>query len=228
MSNMYDNAKTWNPFKGCLFDCSYCRPSFQAQAKRQKHNCQGCYEYTPHFHVERLSKVPKADIVFACGNGDIAFATLQEQKLILAEIAKRPDQTFYLQTKRPGCLYYLCSTGRVPQNVILVTTLETNIDEGYREHVTPFAPLPTERYEQFKALDHPRKVVTIEPIMEFHELTFGWQIKQLEPEYVWIGYNSKPKQVKLPEPCLRKTEQLIELLESLNIKVKRKLIREAI
>ena len=35
-SNMYAEAKTWNPFKGCAFDCVYCVPSFQRQAKRQK------------------------------------------------------------------------------------------------------------------------------------------------------------------------------------------------
>ncbi len=46
-SNMYAGAKTWNPFKGCQFDCTYCVPSFQRQAKRQLHNCQKCYGYTP-------------------------------------------------------------------------------------------------------------------------------------------------------------------------------------
>ncbi len=39
-SRMYKGAKTWNPFKGCLFDCSYCRPTFKAQAKRPK--CENC------------------------------------------------------------------------------------------------------------------------------------------------------------------------------------------
>jgi hypothetical protein len=38
-SNMYADAKTWNPFKGCRFDCTYCVPSFQRQAKRQMHLC---------------------------------------------------------------------------------------------------------------------------------------------------------------------------------------------
>ena len=31
-SKMYAEAVTWNPFKGCKFDCSYCKPSFQQQA----------------------------------------------------------------------------------------------------------------------------------------------------------------------------------------------------
>ena len=49
-SNMYAEAKTWNPFKGCEFDCSYCVPSFQLQAKRQMHRCDACYRYIPHCH----------------------------------------------------------------------------------------------------------------------------------------------------------------------------------
>ena len=72
-SNMYAAAKTWSPFKGCKFDCTYCMPSFQLQAKRQKHLCSSCYNYVPHCHPERLAKIPSAEIVFVAGNGDIAF-----------------------------------------------------------------------------------------------------------------------------------------------------------
>jgi len=42
-TRMYEDVQTWNPFKGCLFDCSYRKPSFQLQAKRQKHNCLPSY-----------------------------------------------------------------------------------------------------------------------------------------------------------------------------------------
>ena len=45
LSRMYARAKTWNPLKGCLFNCPYCRPSFQRQAKRQKQCCVKCYSY---------------------------------------------------------------------------------------------------------------------------------------------------------------------------------------
>ena len=93
---MYEKTKTWNPFKGCRFDCKYCKPSFQNQAKRQKHNCIKCYNYEPHMHDERLNKIPKADLVFACGNGDIAFASDEEKKVILSVMEKHPKQTFRL------------------------------------------------------------------------------------------------------------------------------------
>ena len=72
-SNMYAEAKTWNPFKGCRFDCVYCGPSFKKQSKRQKRLCQDCYNYAPHCHEKRLRKIPSAKIIFVCGNADISF-----------------------------------------------------------------------------------------------------------------------------------------------------------
>jgi len=72
-------SKDLDPFKGCGFACSYCIPSFQLQAKRQKHNCRRCYDYVPHFHPERLDRIPSSPIVFVCGNGDFAFATRDQQ-----------------------------------------------------------------------------------------------------------------------------------------------------
>ena len=222
MSNMYSGARTWNVFKGCWFNCSYCRPSFQAQAKRQKKNCPACYAYTPHLHLERMEKIPSSDLVFACANGDIAYCPRWVIVAMLHQASKRPAQTFYFQTKRPSHLQGLS----IPDNVILVTTLETDIDDGYRKYVSRKAPLPTERYFQFLELEHPRKVVTVEPIMEFDEKWFPWRLKAIGPECVWIGYNSRPKSVQLPEPELSKTLALIKDLESAGIPVRRKTMRE--
>jgi len=224
MSRMYDNAKTWNPFKGCKFDCSYCKPSFQAQAKRQKHNCMKCYNYEPHYHVERMAQIPKADIVFACGNGDVHFCERSYMEWMLEEVATRPDQTFYFQSKAPEVFEQY----DIPANVILVTTLETNRDRGYRDAVSKIAPLPIARHAQFMELSYPRKVVTVEPIMDFDEATFADDIIALKPEYVWVGYNSRPKQVQLPEPSLEKTQKLIKQIRACGIPVKEKIMREAI
>jgi len=224
MSNMYENAKTWNPFKGCLFNCSYCRPSFQAQAKRQKHNCRLCYDYAPHVHPERLHKIPKAKIVFACGNGDVAFCRPGYLELMLNHAAARPKQDFYFQSKRPSCFEGLT----IPDNVILVTTLETNRCVIYRKYVSKTAPDPMERDYQFRQLKHQRKIVTIEPIMEFElEILLRWVVG-IKPEAVWIGYNSRPKQVQLPEPTLEKAMLLITRLEEAGIPVHQKTMRERI
>ncbi len=132
-SNMYDEAKTWNPFKGCAFDCVYCTPSFQKQSKRQKRLCQNCYTYTPHCHEDRLSKIPSGRIIFVCGNADISFCPLEFAQRIIQRIvehnARAAHRTYYLQSKRPVCFEPLLAS--LPNNVILLTTLETNRDEGY-------------------------------------------------------------------------------------------------
>lgn len=218
-SRMYKGVKTWNPFKGCLFDCEYCKPSFQLQAKRQKHNCMDCYNYTPHEHLERIDRIPNAETVFVCGNGDISFARKDYTREIINAIRRRnekhPDRTYYFQSKRPE--YFETFTGLFPGNVIVLTTIETNRDNGY--HKVSKAPPPSKRYRQFSVLDYPRKVITIEPIMDFDLDVFSKWIIDLNPEYVWLGFNSRPKQVRLPDPTEEKVDQLMKGLTQRGIKI---------
>ena len=108
--------------------------------------------------------------------------------------------------------------------MILVTTLETNRDEGYRK-VSPTAPLPTDRYEQFRALHYGRKVVTVEPALDFDVKVFSEWIIDLDPEYVWLGFNSHPKSVALAEPPESKMKALMAKLSANGIKVKGKDLR---
>ena len=231
-SNMYANAKTWNPFKGCEFDCVYCVPSFQLQSKRQKQNCLKCYSYTPHAHPERLSlsQIPSSDIVFVCGNSDLSFCKPEFIPQIIEAIKSKSDnrrragknvQTFFLQSKQPECFKPFLST--LPENVILVTTLETNRDKDYAKYSK--APPPSKRYKQFLALDYPRKIVTIEPVMDFDVDIFSDSICRINPEYVWLGFNSRDKQVHLPEPTPEKMEAFAKAVSSQGIKIKGKHLR---
>lgn len=162
-SHMYADAKTWNPFKGCKFHCTYCVPSFQSQAKRQKRNCMKCYRYEPHTHPNRLTKIPGSKIVFVCGNGDIAFCEPSFVRQIIAAVAsrasRRKNQVFYFQTKLPSCLKPFL--GLLPKNAIAVTTLETNRDEGYGQFSK--APKPSTRFKQFVSLKCPRKWLRSNP-----------------------------------------------------------------
>lgn len=224
-NHMYDNTTTWNPFKGCLFDCTYCRPSFQQQAKRQKRRCQQCYEYSPHYHKERLSSIPSAEIVFVSGNGDISFCDAEFTRQIIDRIKSHnkhcPYKTYYFQSKRPA--YFNQFLDAFPANVILVTTLETNRDTGYEQ--ISRAPLPTERYRQFAGLDYPRKVVTVEPLLDFDADIFARWIVNLKPEYVWLGFNSRPKQVALPEAEEEKVLGFVRDLVTAGINVRAKELR---
>jgi hypothetical protein len=194
---MYKKTDTWNPFKGCEFDCVYCRPSFQAQAKRQKHNCGRCYTYEPHTHSERLNRIPSRQTIFVCGNGDLSFCDPAYTRLILDAIDRksRPDQEFYLQSKRPE---YFKQFLPLDGKYILVTTLETNRDHGY--HEISKAISPSERFKQFAELDHPRKILTIEPVLAFDLNIFLEMIRTIKPEKVWLGINSRHTQIQLPEP----------------------------
>ena len=224
-TRMYAGVKTWNPFKGCLFDCVYCRPSFQLQAKRQKHNCSKCYNYDPHEHPERLTKIPNAEKVFVCGNADLSFAEPAFTEKIIEAVCghseKHPSTTYYFQSKKPAYLRTFCY--RFPKNAIVLTTLETNRDEGYSQ--VSRAPLPSVRYGQLLGLPHPRKALTVEPVMDFDLEPFVGMIVDLDPEYVFLGFNSRPKQVTLPEPSYKKVSNLIKALTDRKIEIKAKDLR---
>ena len=224
-SNMYDETKTWNPFKGCLFDCVYCRPSFQQQAKRQMHRCMDCYNYVPHYHPDRLNKIPSKPNIFVCGNSDICFCRRASFVFDIIEAIKkhnrrRPDKIYYFQSKRPE--YFKQFLNDFPTNAVLLTTLETNRDEGYRK--ISKAPVPTERYRQFLSLDFSRKVVTIEPVLDFDLDVFVDWITTINPMYVWLGYNSRSEQVQLPEPDDEKMARFIRQLRKNRIPIKFKTI----
>jgi len=224
-SRMYAEAKTWNPFKGCEFECAYCTPSFQRQAKRQKQLCQLCYAYKPHCHPERLSRIPSADIIFVCGNGDLSFCPPEFTREIIHAVrdhnARCAHKTYYFQSKRPE--YFAEFLHLLPENAILLTTLETNRDAGYRQFSQ--APVPSDRYQQFRRLKYPRKVVTIEPVMDFDTDEFVRWIAELRPEYVWLGYNSRSNEVRLPEPSSEKRQAFAGALTRAGVPIREKDVR---
>lgn len=227
-TNMYPGAVTWNPFKGCLYDCVYCEPSYKAMNRRLKNICQACYEYRPHQHPERLDRIPSAPIVFVCGNGDISFCNTGYLHKIIASIkrrnSKRPDQTYYFQSKNPETFNRFKDA--LPGNAVLLITLETNRNKGYRK--ISKAPGPVKRYRDFLAIDYPRKVITVEPILDFDLDCFLEMLVSIQPEYIWLGFNSRPAQVQLPEPSYAKTQALVNELTQRGIEVRGKELRKRI
>lgn len=224
--NMYANVATWNPQVGCKFNCIYCKPSFQRTVNRVYHchgaRCTGCRDFTPHGHPERLSTpLPSKPIIWPCAHGDISFGDPNYIKKVIDRTNGYPRKEFYWQSKNPSCFkQYL---PYFPGNTILLTTLETNRNKGYNE--VSRAPLPSARYKAFQGLRWDRKIVTIEPILDFDpDIFLKWLIR-LNPEAVWLGYNSKPRAVKLPEPSLEKTLQFVEALEAHGIEVRKKTMR---
>jgi hypothetical protein len=218
---MYEDTKTWNPFVGCKFDCVYCKPSFQKNHYflMQHQNCGFENPYTPHEHKNQLDmkKIPNERTIFVCGDSDIAFAKPEYMAKIF-EVMKRDtkkDRLWFIQSKSPASIEKYIPM--LPKNTILLTTLETNRDANY--DFFSQAPKPSLRYEQFKHLDYPQKIVTIEPIMDFDLEIFTDWIVSINPLAVFIGYNSHPMPVALPEPDMEKTLDLIVALKNKGIRV---------
>ncbi len=233
-SNMYPNTKTWNPFVGCYFDCVYCEPSFKRQLKRVAGNidCLSCFKYEPHYHPERLLRIPSAEIVAVCLTGDISFCRESFVWSIFESIDNhrpRKEKTYYFQSKNPKCFNkYLDWFNDNQDKVILLTTLETNRDEGYGN--ISKAPPPSKRFKDFYEVDYPFKVVTIEPVLDFDIRKFlEWFVllnQQRSLEYVWFGYDSK--KCGLPEPSILKAQNLVNNLKVHGIEVRGKSLREVI
>lgn len=205
-SRMYEadgkTVRTWNVFKGCRSNCNYCVQ--REQAKRQKHKCEKCYLYEPHMHSERLTeKFKPGETVFVAAMGDIVFATHEEWGAILEVIRNFPETTFFLQSKNPQCFI----RGVVyPQNIVLGTTIETNRDTyDYSDAIST-----DYRYEAMREINH-RKYLSLEPILDFDlDILLGW-IKEIAPEFVYVGYLdklSRAKKLRLPEPKLVKVKEL--------------------
>jgi len=244
---MFDGAKTWNPFVGCRFKCIYCEKSFQVQMKRRIHDCPECAAYEPHFHIERLTRIPDSKLVFFGAYGDVAFMKPYHVPKSLAAMRTRPHTTFLSQSKQPR-VYVEWEAGRkwdsiphnfnyelqnrLPDNLVVGTTLETNYSRFYGFGGTPYemiscAPQPYERIFWMQQVHHKRKYVVVEPILDFDKVTLASDIKSIQPEFVYVGScNHNYKELKLPEPPLEKTMQLIEELEKFT-EVRRKTLRRA-
>lgn len=207
MSNMYAfSKKQWNVFVGCEHDCVYCKDSFQRQAKRQKQNCLDCYSFKPHCHEKRLTaSVPataKNEFIFVAASGDICFCPDDFFQKIIARIASEKNKTFLLQSKNPSTFARIAKP--IPANLLLGITLESNRDyPGISK-----APSQRQRISDFAKIVHSRKMITIEPILDFDLDEFVKIIKTLNPVLVWIGYETK-RRCKLPEPEPAKTMLLI-------------------
>lgn len=159
-----------------------------------------------------------------CEDGDIAFADPKFMEKVFRAMRddKKERRVWFVQSKDPKCLGKYLEL--LPENTYLLTTLETNRDEGY-DNISR-APKPSVRYNDFLGLKWEKKMVTVEPILDFDLPIFSKWIENIKPKAVFIGYNSRPKAVTLPEPEKKKTWQLIHHLESRGIRVLKKEMRD--
>ena len=195
--------RTWNVFCGCRFNCTYCVSRKLAEG-RLRHLPRYQDGFTPKLVESELSKTFKpGDFIFIAFMGDIAWATIDEMNRILDRIDCFPATTFLFLSKNP--LYIKRWEGMLPLNVILGTTIESDLDYGLSK-----APPPRDRFWYLWKNEYPRKFVSIEPIMDFDLRTMvGW-MKHIKPEIVEVGADNW--KCGLPEPAWGNIEELLSEL----------------
>ena len=213
--NMYPwVTHTWNPLAGkCQHDCHYCymKRSFLGNLKKYKGEVRLTEE-------ELDTDLGSGKTIFVGSATDIFGEWVPENaiKNILSYCRKFPNN-YLFQSKNPSRFAEFLEL--LPKNSIIGTTLETN-----REYNISQAPQPPQRYQDFLSIDYPRKMVSIEPILDFDLRKFFMWIKTINPEFVSIGADSKYN--NLPEPTPEKIEELIKNIQSFTeIRVKKNLFR---
>ncbi len=195
--NMYGFVThTWNPIKGiCPHDCKYCYMKVWKQ-KPLRLDEKDLYD--------NLGKPGKGNFIFVGSSTDMFADDVPYEwiKKVLKVCRGYPKNKYLFQTKNPHRFGVFKS--QFPKNTLFATTLETN-RRGFRYN----APSVINRqfyigYYAFKTM------VTIEPIMDFDLDIFVEWIKDVHPEFVSIGADSKGH--NLPEPSAEKVKLLIEQL----------------
>jgi len=169
---------------------------------------------------ELQTNLGNSNFVFVGSSTDMWAADVPSEWIqkVLEHISKY-NNTYLFQTKNP--IRFLKFLSYFKENYILGTTLETN-----RDYTITKAPEPIERWMAFMQLNKYsiRRMISIEPIMDFDLRDFLCMLRDIRPEFISIGADSKRN--NLIEPPPEKIKQLIEHLKSYtNVIIKNNLKR---
>ena len=215
---------TWNPISGCLYNCNYCwaKDLATTKLKNSKRYSSG---FKPSLNKnEFTSRFAKGDLIFVSDMGDM-FGNFTPTKWIvqvLNHIGQFSEADFLFMTKNPD--RYLELLPQIPKNAILGATIETTSDEIVQTDKLSHAPLPSERYKAMKTLEWDRKIVSIEPIVDFNLNKFAEWMEDINPFIIYVGYDNYSH--KLREPTLKQTTELLNKLSETSLVI-RKSIRPA-
>ena len=203
-------SETWNPITGCKHVCKYCWAMKRAEMLRKSSKRYERGFTVMHFNESELSRKFKGGIVFVSDMGDMwgEWVPSEYIRRVLNQVREFKNTYFLFMTKNPRRYHEFLDI--MPENAILGTTIETNDDVLYVKNDISGAPLPSARYECMRDLDWDKKMVSIEPILDFNLEVFVKWIKDISPIMVFVGYDNYNN--KLPEPPLEKTRQLIKEL----------------
>lgn len=201
--------KTWNPVVGCLHNCSYCwaRNLAETKLKDMERYKDG---FKPKLIEYELSKRFYNKFVFVTDMGDLFGTWVPSEWIakIIDTIKKSPSSLFLFMTKNPKRYNEFLTL--FPENVVLGATIESN-----REYNVSKTPKAAERYQALRDLPFSKKMVSIEPIMDFDLEMFVQWISDIKPILIHVGYDNYSN--NLVEPPLSKTKQLIDILRKFTI-----------
>ena len=218
--NMYDwITHTWNPLGGsCPHRCVYCSTKtliVKYDMIRVK------YSGPPYLVEKEMNTVlGEGKTIFVCNMTDLFAREVHGDiiRSILDHCRKYPKNTYFFQTKNPDRL--LDFWQNYPSRIVLGTTIETNVKMPEISE----APITRHRADamiKVKAKFPKAKIsVTIEPIMDFWEYQFPAMIKEIMPDFVSIGADSKGH--SLNEPEKERILNFIRQIEYAGIEVKKK------
>ncbi len=172
--------------------------------------------------TEFRTKFGKEDVIFVSDMGDLFGSFVPDDWIIqvLKHTSHFPEANFLFMTKNPS--RYLEFLHQIPENAILGATIETNMDSILKTDKISQAPPPSERFNALRNLKWERKLLSIEPILDFDLETFVKWIEDISPLLVYVGYDNYSHD--LNEPSETKTLELIDRISE-NTLVIRKTIR---
>lgn len=209
---------TWNPLAGkCPHDCKYCYMKSPPVCWSDKYKGpQRIHEREMNVNLSNLGLNRREElsftydgwaIIFVCSGNDLGVAPRDAKKRILRKCWEEPKNWYLLQSKNPA--KFLDVKNEFPPNVIIGTTIETNRADLCR--AISNAPSPQERANEMKLFRGFRKMVSIEPKMDCDPEILAALIREIGPDFVSIGADSKGH--NLPEPNAVKVFDLINRLE---------------
>lgn len=205
MSKMFDViTANWNPVKGCLHDCTYCWA--RKYAARLKNTPKYADGFKPGIFEHELTKTFKNEFVFAVDMGDLFGEWVPSEWInaVIDAVKQSPTSNFLFLTKNPA--RYFEFLPKFPKNVVLGATIESN-----RDYAVSKAPSTLERCVIMAAIPWEKKLISIEPIMDFDLEVFVQKLAEIEPTMVYVGHDNYHN--KLPEPSMDKTLALVAELE---------------
>lgn len=204
----------------CPHKCSYCyvdnprfgrAPRYQGEIRLIEDEFKVKYDEKTLMKV--CGKYPAVIFVENCNDLFAESVPLDFIFKIIRHCRDYPKNIYVFQTKNP--IRFL-SGFNFPQNVIFGTTIESNL---WYPEIMKDAPHPVDRFNAMLKITG-MKFLTIEPVLDFDVEAFARWIKEINPNFLNLGADSKGR--GLPEPTFEKIMALTAKLKEYGIELREK------